>query len=159
MGSERINGKEVRLAQAGRTTRNGRAMLQPVRFEYTNGAAREVTITGSFNKWDVLNMPLVRLADGRWLRVMFLPPSCYEYLFVVDGRCVADPRASESVPNVFGCVNSVVSVPAAIVSNRCIGRINGHKPVSPLRAPAQSRPRSCCATHAPHDLSPATRAR
>lgn len=126
MRNERLNGKEVRLAEAGRTTRNVRATHHPVWFEYTNGAAREVAITGSFNKWDVSNMPLVRLTGGRWLRVMFLPPGRYEYLFVVDGRCVADPSATESVPNVFGCENSVVSLPANVAPNRCIGRTNRH---------------------------------
>lgn len=153
-----MNGKEVRLAEAGRTTRNGRTTLQPVWFEYTNAAAREVTITGSFNKWDVSNMPLVRLTGGRWLRVMFLPPGRYEYLFVVDGRCVADPRATENVPNVFGCVNSVVSVPARAPRNGC-ARIIGRKPVMPLRTPANLRSRFCRSVNARQDLADPARAR
>lgn len=141
MRNERMNGKPVRPIN-GRTTPCRPAQLQPVWFEYTNGAAREVTIAGSFNKWDASNMPLVRLTGGRWLRVMFLPPGRHEYLFVVDGRCIADPRATESVPNVFGCVNSVVSVPARTSTNgRC--RILGRKRVQPRHVFAKSRDRLC----------------
>lgn len=83
---------------------------------------------------------MVRLAGGRWLRVMFLPPGRYEYLLVVDGRCLADPRATECVPNVFGCENSVVSVPARVPRNGC-ARIIGRKPMMPPRTPVKFRSR------------------
>ncbi len=144
MRNERMNGrKQVRQAEAGRTAPHRPATLQPVWFEYFNDAAREVTIAGSFNRWDMSNMRMVRLTGGRWLRVMFLPPGRFEYLFVVDGRCVADPRATESVPNVFGCVNSVVSVPARTSRNGCVGRATSRKQVSSGRPSLKSGRRPC----------------
>lgn len=153
MRNERMNGKtRAWPAQAGRVTPARAVQPQPVWFECNNGAAREVTIAGSFNNWDVSNMRMVRTAGGRWVRVMFLPPGRYEYLFVVDGRCVADPRATESVPNVFGCVNSVVSVSARAPRNGC-ARIIGRKPVMPSRTPAKLRSRFCRSVNARQDLS------
>lgn len=141
MRNERTNGKQVRPV-TGRTIPEKRVTLQPVRFEYLSSGAREVAVAGSFNNWDVSSARMVRAVRGRWLRVMFLPPGRFEYLFVVDGRCVADPRATESVPNVFGCVNSVVSVPEHRPRNGC-ARITGRKPVMPLRTPAKLRTRVC----------------
>lgn len=158
MRNERMNGKtRAWPAQTGRAIPTRAAQLQPVWFEHINGTAREVTIAGSFNGWDVSNMPMVRLTGGRWLRVMFLPPGRYEYLFVVDGHCVADPRATESVPNVFGCVNSVVSVPAHAPKNGCVRRIIGRQPTpSPRFAKVKSQ--LCRSANAPqHALGPNNR--
>lgn len=151
MRNERMNGKQVRPV-TGRTIPERPATLQPVRFEYLSSGAREVTIAGSFNNWDVSSARMVRAVRGRWLRVMFLPPGRYEYLFVVDGRCVADPRATESVPNVFGCVNSVVSVPEHRPRNGC-ARITDRKPARPLQMPAKLRSRVCRGVNPRRDLS------
>jgi 1,4-alpha-glucan branching enzyme len=135
MRSDQINGKQVRPVK-GWTFPVKPSPLHPVWFDYANGAAREVTIAGSFNNWDVSSTPMVRLVRGRWLRVIYLPPGRYEYLFVVDGRCVADPRATESVPNVFGCMNSVVLVPSRTSRNGCVRRTTG-------RTAGQSKRRVC----------------
>lgn len=157
MRNERMNGKQVRLVETGRTAPGRPAPLQPVWFEHINETAREVTIAGSFNNWDVESTRMVHLIGGRWLRVMFLPPGRHEYLFVVDGRCVADPRATESVPNVFGCVNSVVSVPAYVPRNGC-ARIIGRKSVMPVRTLAKLKSRLCRSANAPqHTLGPNNR--
>lgn len=153
MRSEQTNGKNRAWpAQVGRAIPARATEPQPVCFEYINGAAREVTIAGSFNNWDVSSARMVRMMRGRWLRVLFLPPGRYEYLFVVDGRCVADPRATESVPNVFGCVNSVVSVPASTPPNGCKRRILGRKPVGVLRTPAKLKPRLSGRANVPRRL-------
>lgn len=144
MRSEQTNGKNRAWpAQAGRAIPARATEPQPVCFEYINDAAREVTIAGSFNNWDVSSARMAHADRGRWLRVLFLPPGRYEYLFVVDGRCVADPRATESVPNVFGCVNSVVSVPARVPTNGCARPITGRKPVPRPQASAKSSIRLC----------------
>jgi hypothetical protein len=84
--------------------------------------------------------------------MLFLPPGRYEYLFLVDGRCVADPHATENVPNVYGCMNSVLSVPSTPPRNGC-ARIVGRKPVRPLRTPAKPISRSCRSTNVRQDLS------
>jgi len=159
MRNERMNGKtRAWPAQTGRAIPARAAQPQPVWFENVNETAREVTIAGSFNNWDVENTRMVRMVGGRWLRVLFLPPGRHEYLFVVDGRCVADPRAAESVPNVFGCVNSVVSVPARAPRSGC-ARIIGRKPVMPPRTPAKLKSRFCRRANARQDLSDPRRTR
>ena len=112
MLNEQMNRQPVRPAQAGRTTPVRCTQLQPVWFEYRQVASREVTIAGTFNQWNVSDTRMVRLRAGRWVRVLFLPPGRYEYLFVVDRCCVVDPRAMENVPNIFGCANSVLNVTA-----------------------------------------------
>jgi hypothetical protein len=139
-----MNGKDrARSASAGRATPAARAQTQPVWFEYRDGAARAVSIAWSFNDRDVSSTRMAYAGRGRWVRVLFLPPVRYEYLIVVDGRCVADPRATESVPNVFGCVNSVLSVPARAPTNGCARRMIGRKPVPPPQSPVKSRIRLC----------------
>ena len=50
------------------------------------------------------------LGDGRWLKETVLPPGTYEYCLVVDGECIRDPRARETVPNPFGGRNSLLKV-------------------------------------------------
>jgi 1,4-alpha-glucan branching enzyme len=91
--------------------------VRPVRIEFDDEQAQSVSITGTFNNWKVDGM--VRVRRGKWLRVLFLAPGRYEYLFVVDGRCIADPNAAEDVPNVYGCANSVLRVPAHAQANGC----------------------------------------
>jgi len=53
---------------------------------------------------------MVSLGEGRWVKELVLPPGVYEYRLVVDGEWMADPRASESAPNPFGEMNSVLKV-------------------------------------------------
>lgn len=150
MRNEQIAGKtQARSANAGRANPATRTQPQPVWFEYRHRAARNVTIAGSFNNWDVSNTRMAYAGRGRWVRVLFLPPGRYEYLLVVDRRCVADPRATESVPNVFGCMNSVLSVPARVPTNGCARRMIGRKPVPPPESPVRSRIRLCRKASAP----------
>ena len=84
---------------------------------------------------------MLRVQPGRWLRVLFLPPGRYEYVFVVDGRCVADPNAVESVPNVYGCMNSVLSVAFAPPRNDC------RRPLKPRRVLLGKTRRRCCSAN------------
>lgn len=110
------SGNVVRHGKARSAVMAGRAApsrSRPVWLEYHSEHAREVRIAGSFNHWNPEITGMVRVKRNRWLRALFLPPGRYEYVFVVDGVCVADPNATETVPNVYGCVNSVFSVPSA----------------------------------------------
>lgn len=143
MNSERTNGKkQARPAPPGRVIPTWHTQMLPVWLEYHNKQVREVSIAGSFNNWDVLRTRMVHAGRGRWVRVLFLPPGRYEYLFVVDGRCVADPRATEKAPNVFGCVNSVLFVPASVSGNGC-RRMPARKPPGSMRPPVKLKPRLC----------------
>ncbi len=82
------------------------------RFELVRPEARAVFLAGSFNDWHPNTFPMIAGDGGKWVKELALPPGRHEYLFVVDGVWVADPAASESVPNPHGGVNSVIVVPA-----------------------------------------------
>jgi 1,4-alpha-glucan branching enzyme len=75
--------------------------------------ASEVCIAGSFNDWHPSVTPMIRVGEGKWAKELTLPPGRYEYRFVVDGQCVDDPAAKETVPNPHGGVNAVLIVPPA----------------------------------------------
>ena len=82
-----------------------------VQVTFTHPAATAVAIAGTFNDWRPEATPMVAMGQGRWLRELVLLPGRYEYLFVADGQWLADPLAQTTVPNPFGGVNSVITVP------------------------------------------------
>lgn len=126
--------------------------LPTVHLEFEAPQASDVCVAGSFNSWHPAATPMINLGNGRWAKDVVLPPGRYEYLFVVDGRCVADPRARESAPNVFGCVNSVLFVPAGAPPNGCKRRIFGRKPLGSLRPHGKSKPWLCRSVNTPRGL-------
>jgi 1,4-alpha-glucan branching enzyme len=83
---------------------------QQVRVEFNRPVATAVAIAGTFNDWRPEVTPMVLLGDGRWVKELALPPGVYEYRIVVDGEWMPDPRASETTPNPFGEMNSVLRV-------------------------------------------------
>jgi 1,4-alpha-glucan branching enzyme len=85
--------------------------MQPsVSFEFEKPEAGQVFVAGSFNGWKPDSTPLQRTSAGQWVGKLPLSPGKHEYLFVVDGQWLPDPKAAEAVQNPFGGVNSVVSV-------------------------------------------------
>lgn len=72
--------------------------------------AKEVFVAGSFNDWHTAAIPLKSLPGGEWRGELKLPPGRYEYLFVVDGKWLADPAARETAPNPFGGTNCILCV-------------------------------------------------
>ncbi len=79
--------------------------------EFSDPTATAVAIAGTFNEWRPEATPMIGMGQGRWRKELVLPPGTYEYLFVVDGRWLADPLARTTTPNPFGGVNSIVTVP------------------------------------------------
>lgn len=82
-----------------------------VKFILFAPAAKQVTLAGTFNRWEPGTTPLVRVSDeGVWTVTLGLPVGQHQYAFVVDGqRWVVDP-AAPTVDDGFGRKNSVVSV-------------------------------------------------
>jgi len=91
--------------------KNGRTP-PPWRIEFNHATAREVAIAGSFNDWRPATTPMIAMGHGRWLKEVALAPGTYEYLLVADGTWMPDPSSTENVPNPFGGVNSLVTVPS-----------------------------------------------
>lgn len=89
--------------------------LQPVVFSYDAPDASQVFLTGSFNSWlndwDADDYRISYAGNGIWRLEIGLPPGRYEYLFVVDGHWGPDPAATDYIPNPFGGMNSVMTVP------------------------------------------------
>jgi len=52
---------------------------------------------------------MVFKGQGIWTREVPLSPGEYEYCFVVDGKWIDDPKASDWVPSSFGGKSSVLS--------------------------------------------------
>ncbi len=82
-----------------------------VKFILFAPAAKQVTVAGTFNRWEPGTTPLVRVGDdGVWTVTLGLPVGQHQYTFVVDGqRWVVDP-AAPTVDDGFGRKNNVVSV-------------------------------------------------
>jgi hypothetical protein len=82
-----------------------------VRFVLFAPEAQQVTLAGTFNRWDPAATPLVRTGSpGVWAATLTLPAGQHQYAFVVDGaRWVADPGAP-AVDDGFGQRNSVLSL-------------------------------------------------
>src|SRR6266550_1915659 len=72
------------------------ASLVTVRFVLVAPDAKQVSLAGTFNRWDPQATPLVRVgATGVWTATLTLPAGQHQYAFVVDGaRWVPDPSAS-----------------------------------------------------------------
>src|SRR5688572_27524555 len=98
-------------AEKSRSTRPHNNKKVRVRLEFTDSAAESVCIAGTFNDWRPEVTRMIHLGAGRWAKDLSLPPGDYEYCLVVDGyKWVPDPRASETAPNPFGGLNSVLKV-------------------------------------------------
>lgn len=82
-----------------------------VRFELHAPAAQRVEVVGSFNAWKpgeiVLEGPD---PTGHWEATVRLPEGRYEYMFLVDGREVPDPRADAYRPDGFGGNNALLEI-------------------------------------------------
>jgi 1,4-alpha-glucan branching enzyme len=83
-----------------------------VSLQFINPSASKVCVAGSFNGWKPDATPLSRTANGQWVGDLAVKPGRHEYLFVVDGQWLPDPKAQETVPNPFGGRNSVLVVSA-----------------------------------------------
>jgi 5'-AMP-activated protein kinase regulatory beta subunit len=81
-------------------------------FSYDDSKAREVAVSGDFNNWHESSHPMKRDEEGRWLKIMILPPGDYEYKFVVDVQWRSDPQNSHQRVNSFGSFNNILRVRA-----------------------------------------------
>jgi 1,4-alpha-glucan branching enzyme len=81
-----------------------------IALEFIKPEAKNVCVAGSFNQWKPEATPLISKGNGKWVGDLAVKPGRHEYLFVVDGQWMTDPKAPESVQNPFGGRNSVFVV-------------------------------------------------
>lgn len=84
--------------------------LEFVPFRLKAPTADSVQLIGDFNGWKQGALPLARSGE-RWEVLVPLPPGRYRYLFVVDGRALADPENKATELTAQGQRASVRSVP------------------------------------------------
>lgn len=94
-----------------KTNKNGNGHVQTIRIEFNDAVAGTVAIAGTFNDWRPEVTPMLQVGAGRWVKDLALPPGTYEYLLVADGKWLPDPSTKATVPNPFGGVNSLLTVP------------------------------------------------
>jgi Glycogen recognition site of AMP-activated protein kinase len=82
-----------------------------VRFVLVAPGAHQVSVAGTFNRWDPSATPLVHTGSAdMWVATLSLPPGQHQYAFVVDGvRWVPDPTAP-AIDDGFGRRNSVLTL-------------------------------------------------
>src|SRR5437879_6496291 len=110
------NNKLIKMNTTNETksaSKSTRDQTQPppalVRFELTNPSARKVCVAGNFNNWRPEATEMIPTGGGKWAKELRLQPGTYEYRFVVDGEWTTDPKASGTVPNPFGDLNSLLA--------------------------------------------------
>ena len=84
--------------------------LHRATFTYTDPKAQKVCVGGEFNSWSPVANPMVRTAGGVWMLQLQLASGTHQYLFSVDGKWIADPKAMLSHTNFHGGTNSVILV-------------------------------------------------
>ncbi len=72
---------------------------------------RKVQIKGEMNSWNPNNANLKKKGTN-WVYTFNLNPGDYQYIFMVDGKEMRDPKAPE-ISNGSGGVNSLLSIPKA----------------------------------------------
>ena len=97
--------------------------MPSVHLEITHPTATAIGIAGTFNEWRPQVTPMIPLGGGRWIKELVLPPGVYEYRLVIDGEWMSDLRATETTPNAFGGLNSVLKVKAVTCPEEDIARV------------------------------------
>lgn len=71
--------------------------------------AKQVYLSGSFNNWKPRELLMNETPSG-WELPLYLADGTHTYRFVVDGKWIPDPGNSETFPNEFRDVNSVIRI-------------------------------------------------
>ena len=71
--------------------------------------AKKVYLAGSFNNWQPRELLMNETPSG-WELPLYLADGTHTYRFVADGKWLPDPRNSETLPNEFNEVNSVIRI-------------------------------------------------
>jgi 1,4-alpha-glucan branching enzyme len=73
---------------------SAKRMTKPINFHYAAPSAQSVYMTGDFNCWNPTSHPMRRREDGWWFIEVHLTHGHHQYLFIVDGKPVLDPKGT-----------------------------------------------------------------
>jgi 1,4-alpha-glucan branching enzyme len=80
-------------APGGRNRYSAKKFALPINFLCFAPEAKAVSVIGSFNDWNPNANPMKRQPDGGWHAQIPLSHGHHQYLFLVDGKPMLDPRA------------------------------------------------------------------
>lgn len=89
------------------------AIQQKKRVEFTFFApgAKQVLLSGSFNKWSEKSDPMKQDHSGTWKKIKVLAKGKkHQYKFIVDGEWKLDPDCSATSLNQDGTLNNVIDI-------------------------------------------------
>lgn len=86
-------------------SKDGNAIFQLKGYE----DAKEVIVTGSFNKWDRKLFKMNKTDDG-WELKLELRPGIHQYKFIVDEQWMHDPNNKMKVKNEYHEYNSLIEI-------------------------------------------------
>jgi len=90
------------------------AGTHPTQFVLVAPDARQVTVVGDFNDWNLVATPLTRAeGDGVWSVTIPLAAGRYRYAFVVDGAVWRGDPEAPALEDEFGQPNSEMTVGGA----------------------------------------------
>jgi 1,4-alpha-glucan branching enzyme len=78
---------------------SARRNLHRVSFFCEALGAQRVALIGDFNDWNPAANPMSLTPEGGWMASLELTHGFHQYLFLVDGKTVADPRAAGETRN------------------------------------------------------------
>ena len=87
-----------------------KATLKPINFFFLAGQAKEAFLIGDFNDWNPASHPMKKGHDGAFHISITLGHGGHHYQFLVDGKCVNDPRAQGLARNEKGEKVSLILV-------------------------------------------------
>lgn len=78
----------------GKTNRySAKNNIRTISFMHVAPQAQEVCLMGEFNQWDPKSHPMRKYPDGAWRLDLDFTHGHHQYLLMVDGQPVLDPRA------------------------------------------------------------------
>ena len=95
----------MNVSKATKTVR-----VRQVPIEVRADGAKEVAITGDFNRWETEGLHLKSDGNGKWRTGLELRPGEYQYRLIVEGQWRDYSEAAKRVPNPFGTENCVLTV-------------------------------------------------
>lgn len=73
--------------------------------------ADRISVSGTFNQWDDIGIPLTQSRDGIWRATVELTAGQrHEFRYVIDGRWQTDYHADGFTDNIYGSHNSVIDL-------------------------------------------------
>lgn len=94
----------------GKDRLSAKRVVRGVNFVCIAPEAKSVALIGDFNQWYPNANPLERHTDGSWRLTLEINHGHHQYLFLVDGVPVLDPKAQGITRNAKGERVSMLAV-------------------------------------------------